>query len=335
MRGTRCMKQLVEHSKRSYIAAIDTYNRIGSICRIEGFTYYMTNAWELLLKAHMIQMTGDVKNIYTKKTRGGRPETKSLDDCLKYVFQNEVDPIRRNIEWISEIRNQAVHFMVTELESIFISYFQASAINYSNCINEWFAISINEEYDFPILSLFTLSTNKTIDVKKLKGKYDKQIIEYVVEQQIQDREIRSSNIDNSKAQMYIPIEYKAAIVKNVSNADMLFINSPDGSTSLLYVETPKDVEKTHPYVHADLQVRLCELFEETVFPTKKFSTHDAKCVTYVNKLNEDQRYVYRMSKPVVIRYSELYLNFVAGNIEKDKEYLFKMRERYRKSTAKR
>ena len=71
------------------------------------------------------------------------------------------------------------------------------------------------------------------------------------------------------------------------------------------------------------------------FQPKKFSTHDAKCVTYVNKLNEDQRYVYRMSKPVVIRYSELYLNYVAGNIEKDKEYLFKMRERYRKSTGKR
>lgn len=61
MRGTRCMKQLVEHSKRSYIAAIDTYNRIGSICRIEGFAYYMTNAWELLLKARMIQLTGDAK----------------------------------------------------------------------------------------------------------------------------------------------------------------------------------------------------------------------------------------------------------------------------------
>lgn len=81
--------------------------------------------------------------------------------------------------------------------------------------------------------------------------------------------------------------------------------------------------------------RLSAMFDVSVFPKKKFYSHDARCVTYVNKLNEDQRYVYRMSKPVVIRYSELYLNFVAGNIEKDKEYLFKMRERYRKSTAKR
>ena len=63
--------------------------------------------------------------------------------------------------------------------------------------------------------------------------------------------------------------------------------------------------------------RLSAMFDVSVFPKKKFYSHDARCVTYVNKLNEDQRYVYRMSKPVVIRYSELYLNFVAGNIEKD------------------
>ncbi len=335
MRGARCMKQLVEHSKRSYIAAIDTYNRIGSICRIEGFAYYMTNAWELLVKARVIQLTGDVKNIYTKKTREGRPETKSLDDCVRYVFQNEIDPIRRNIEWISEVRNQAVHFLVTELESIFISYFQASAINYSNCINEWFGININEEYDFPILSLFTLSTDKVIDVKRLKGKYDKHIIDFVVEQQMQDREIRSSKIDNSKAQMYIPIEYKAAIVKNIDKADMLFASGSTGNGNLLYVETPKDLERTHPYVHSDIQERLEALFDESVFPSKRFLSHDARCVTYVNKFNENQQYVYRMKKPVVIRYSELYLNYVAGNIEKDKEYLFKMRERYRKITTKR
>lgn len=128
MRGARCIKQLLEHSKRSYIAAIDTYNRIGSVCRIEGFCFYMTNAWELLLKARMIQMTEDVKCIYTKKKRGERLKTKSVDECIKNVFQDELNPVRKNIEWISELRNEAVHFMISELESIYISYFQACAL---------------------------------------------------------------------------------------------------------------------------------------------------------------------------------------------------------------
>lgn len=330
MRGTRCMKQLIEHSKRSYIAAIDTYNRIGSVCRIEGFSFYMINAWELLLKARIIQITGDVKNIYSKNKRAERQETKSIDDCIGFIFQNEIDPVRKNIEWISELRNQAVHYMISELESIFIAYFQASAINYSNCLQEWFDMNINEEYDFPILSLFTLTADKVVDVKKLKGKYDKQTISYVMERQLQDRQIRESKIDNSKAQMYVPIEYKAAIVKDVKDADMLFGKQEGNSSSLLFVETPKDLERTHPYVHSDISEKLEKMFDSDVFPSKKFLTHDARCVTYVNHLNEDQTYVYRMSKPVVLRYSERYLNYISANIEKDNQFLFKMRERYKK-----
>ena len=152
---------------------------------------------------------------------------------------------------------------------------------------------------------------------------------------MKDREIRSSNIDNSKAQMYIPVEYTAAIVKNVNNADLLFSSNPNGDTNLLYVETPKDVEKTHPYVFSDLQERLGKMFDESVFPSKKFNTYDASCVTNVNKLNDNQRYVYRMKKPVVNRYSDLYLDFIINNIQKDKDYLFKMRERYKKNKTKR
>lgn len=331
MRGARSIKQLIEHSKRSYIAAIDTYNRIGSVCRVEGFCYYMTNAWELLLKAQMIHMTGNVNFIYTKKVRGERPETKSIDECVRYVFQNELDPIRKNIEWVSELRNQAVHFMISELESIYISYFQSSAINFSRCLQDWFEVDINTEYDFPILSLFTLSSNKVIDIKTLKGKYDKQIINFIIGQQALDREIRMSKIDNSRAQMYVPVEYKAAIVKNPAQADMLFGKGGSEATGLFFVETPKDVEKTHPYLFSDLKEILMSKYPEDVFPTKGvFQTHDAKCITFVNHLNGNNAYVHKTNKPVVWRYSELYLSYITTKIDKDKTYLFEMRERYKK-----
>lgn len=80
-------------------------------------------------------------------------------------------------------------------------------------VKEWFKIEINDEFDFPILSLFTLATDKMIDVSILKGKYDKQVIDFIIRMQNLDKEIRELKIDNSKAQLYVPIEYKAAIVK--------------------------------------------------------------------------------------------------------------------------
>lgn len=328
MKGERSIRQLMGHSKRSYIAAIDTYNRVGSVCRVEGFCFYMTNAWELMLKARMIQLTGDVRFIYTKRTRGNRLETKTIDECIKYVFQNEIDPVRKNIEWVSELRNQAVHYMISELESIFISYFQACAINYSNCIKEWFEIDINEEFDFPILSLFTLSSDKIIDVMKLKGKYDKQIIDFVIKMQNQDREIKEADIDNSKAQLYVPIEYKAAIVKNPKDADML-LGIGDAMNGLLTVAIPKDVEKTHPFLYADVKKKLIEKFDASVFPSGTFQPYDAMCITEVNHFLNDNKYVHKQNKPVVFRYTELFINFVIDRIQKDNQYLFKMRRKYK------
>lgn len=330
MRGARSVKQLLEHSKRSFIAAIDTYNRIGSVCRVEGFAYYITNAWELMLKARMIQLTGDPQFIYSKRVRGDRQETKTIDECIQYVFQNEIDPVRKNVEWISELRNQAVHYMISELESIYISYFQSCALNYTKCLYDWFEIDLNNEYDFPILSLFTLAKDKVISIKALKGKYDKSIIDFVIDQQQQDREIKNSNIDNTKAQMYVPVEYKAAIVKNPKDADMLFGRSDGGEKGVLFVETPKDYEKTHPYLHADIRKALMNKYDESIFPSKVFQTYDALCITYVNRFDNNHIYVHRQNKPVVWRYSELYLNFVIDKIDKDNQYLYKMRERYKK-----
>ena len=48
------------------------------------------------------------------------------------------------------------------------------------------------------MSLFTLATDKIIDVSRLKGKYDKQVIDFVIRMQNLDKEIRESKIDNSK-----------------------------------------------------------------------------------------------------------------------------------------
>lgn len=334
IKGERSVRQLLEHSKRSYISAIDTYNRIGSVCRVEGFCFYMTNAWELLLKARMIQLTGNVKFIYTKKMRGDRLETKPIDDCIKYVFQDKLNPVRKNIEWISELRNQAVHYMISELECVYISYFQACAINYSSCIKDWFDVDINKEYDFPILSLFTLATDKIIDVVKLKGKYDKQIIDFVIQMQDQDRAIRESNIDNTRAQMYVPVEYKAAIVRNPKDADIL-LGSGDGVNGLLTVAVPKDVEKTHPHLFSDVKRILSEKFGNEVFPSGTFQTYDAKCIVMVNHFLDDNRYAHKQNKPVVWRYTDLFIDYVVDKIQKDGRYLWIMREKYRKSQNRR
>ena len=127
--------------------------------------------------------------------------------------------------------------------------------------------------------------------------------------------------------MYVPVEYKAAIVKNTKDADMLFGRGDGGEAGLLFVETPKDVEKTHPYLHADIREILTKKFGHSIFPNKTFQTYDAQCIISVNRFESNHAYVYRQNKPVVWRYSKLFVDFLIEKISKDERYLFTMREK--------
>ena len=96
MRGARSVKQLLEHSKRSFIAAIDTYNRIGSVCRVEGFAYYMTNAWELLLK--LLVDNSEYRMDFFKKDEHGYHITRddgsyiSFDENSAVIIKDDKTP---------------------------------------------------------------------------------------------------------------------------------------------------------------------------------------------------------------------------------------------------
>jgi hypothetical protein len=101
---------LVEKSIEGYIFALETINRLSIKYRVETFCYLICNAWELLLKAKILADTDNDHNaIYRgKKKRGERRESLSLRDCLNRVIPNESDPERRNIECITELRDESV-----------------------------------------------------------------------------------------------------------------------------------------------------------------------------------------------------------------------------------
>ena len=72
-RGNPGLKgHLVENSIEAYILALETINRLSIKYRVETFSYLICNAWELLLKAKMLEDAGNDRNtIYRgKKTRG-------------------------------------------------------------------------------------------------------------------------------------------------------------------------------------------------------------------------------------------------------------------------
>ena len=78
-------KKLVEKSKEAFVMAIEIYNKPTIVYRVEGFSFFICNAWELMLKAHMINKFGD-ESIYYRDNPG---KTITLEKCLQKIFTNE------------------------------------------------------------------------------------------------------------------------------------------------------------------------------------------------------------------------------------------------------
>ena len=56
-------KQLIDKAKEAFVLAIEIYNKPSIKYRLEGFSFFICNAWELMLKAYMIDKLGE-KAIY-------------------------------------------------------------------------------------------------------------------------------------------------------------------------------------------------------------------------------------------------------------------------------
>lgn len=96
---------LIGKSEEAFIMAIEIYNKPSLKYRVEGFAFFICNAWELMLKANILQNKGELALYYSDKDN----RTISLRDCITRTFTNENDPLRKNLECILELRNTSTH----------------------------------------------------------------------------------------------------------------------------------------------------------------------------------------------------------------------------------
>lgn len=121
-------ENLLNKSIEAFILGIEIYNKPTIKYRVEGFSFFICNAWELMLKAHILNSFGE-NELYYKDN----PErTITLENCIKKIFTNDKDPLRKNLEKIVELRNTSTHFITQEYEMLYIPLFQSCIFNFND-----------------------------------------------------------------------------------------------------------------------------------------------------------------------------------------------------------
>jgi hypothetical protein len=231
---------MLEKSQEAFILAIEIYNKPTIKNKVEGFTFFICNAWELLLKAYMVK--NDIPIHYKKKNV---TRTITLTDAIKKIMTNSKDPIRINLEAVVGLRNMASHLIVPEYAVMFNEIFMACVMNFGNKLYQYFEISINDKLPTNYITMFLPSPQDSIQIihkynKEIKAKYEatKKYIEHIL--------VETSH--NNLVPQTLAITYQIAVkqVKNMSDADFKITKASPKDAQIKVVHKAVDSSLTHP-----------------------------------------------------------------------------------------
>jgi hypothetical protein len=152
MRQNKTYKSLLDKSISSMLSAIEIYNKPNFNYREETFSILAINAWELLLKAYILRLNKYKKDsIYElmyhnnrkKKryytNRCGNPKSISIFMAIKKLKGiNEIPKnLEENIDSLIELRDNAIHFIATDITKQVQELGFACIKNYITIIKKW------------------------------------------------------------------------------------------------------------------------------------------------------------------------------------------------------
>jgi len=150
---------LLNKSEEAYLMSIEIINKPTINYRTEGFCFFICNAWELLLKAYLINKAKDI-NVINYKDDSNR--TIGLDECLEKVFTSTTDKTKTNISFIRSIRNKSTHLILSEFDFMLAPVFQRSLTNYNKFFKKHFSDYNLTEKVTPYIALVNPGDNKEV-----------------------------------------------------------------------------------------------------------------------------------------------------------------------------
>lgn len=318
--------QLVEKSVDAYVLALETINRLSIKYRIESFTHLVCNAWELLLKARVLDMRNSRDAIYYKTKRGEPRRTISLRDALEKVIPNEKEPLRRNLEVVADLRDEAMHFVISEVPNDILLLFQACVINYHKKLNEWFDLSLSDRVSVGMMTIVYDLSPGSFDLgsSAVKRRLGKDVAAYLqrVQKQIQSE---YGELD-SNSEFSIGVEYKLALTKKPGDADIV-LNSGTGGKSAMVVQVAKDPSISHPFRQKELLVALKDALNELAAVT----TYDIQCVNNKHAVKNRAEWFYKGKiEGSPSQYSQAFVDWIVERVKQDSAFFTTTRQASRK-----
>lgn len=319
-RTERTIERLLDKSKEAFILAIEIYNRPSIRYRVEGFAFFICNAWELMLKAKIIRDEGLAAIYYPDKP--GR--TKTLEQCLDIVMTNDKSPMKQNLKDIIRLRNTSTHFIVEEYEQVYIGLFQSCVINFDERMMSYHGIDMGEVV--PPHFLTVSMTANPVSPEMIRARYSPEVAERFL---ADESEIEQEQALQANQRYSVLIETSLAVVKNPANADFTVALDQDSNKSVRVAKVFQDPHNTHPLTTAQLiehinrRIRKSGISLKANGVEKRFTTNDWTLISKFYGMKDEQKYTYKhkLGKSETCTYSMRTVDFVMELISENPDGL--------------
>lgn len=304
-------QKLVDKSIEAFIMGLEIYNKPTIKYRIEGFSFFICNAWELMLKAELLNRNEDI--YYSDKS--GR--TLSLEPTIKKIYSDKNTRVRLNLEKIIELRNISTHFITEDYEAKYAPLFQACVLNFVNEIKRFHNIDIS---NYIAQNFLTITANyEPLSNEQVRLKYPPEIAERFIQQSNQI-DVLTQEYNSDK--FAIPIKQNLYITKKKDEADFVIAMASESPNKVAIVKELKDPANTHKYafnnVIAVVNNRLSKSNIKLGYKNG-FNSYVLNLFIEFYDIKSDNKYSYKHSlgNSTSYTYSERLIDFIINEIKKN------------------
>ena len=304
-------KRLIDKSIEAFIMGLEVYNKPTIRYRVEGFSFFIVNAWELLLKSEMIKRG---MSVYYKNNQDRKV---SVDVAVRKIYPDEHTRIRLNLEKIIELRNISTHYITEDYEQKYVPLFQACVLNYANELMRFEHIDISERIAPNFLTLTT--KYEPLTNEQIRMKYSPEVAEKLI-QQANEIDVLSSTYDSDK--FAINIRQNLYITKKKDEADFKVSIENGSDNKVAIVKELKDPADTHKYTFNTVVTAIREKMAKNnirIDYEKGFNKYVLKLVMDFYDVKSEPKFAYKheFGKNERYTYSQQFVDFVFDEIKKN------------------
>ncbi len=304
-------KRLVDKSIEAFIMGLEIYNKPTIKYRIEGFSFFIINAWELMLKATLLKR-GD--NIYFPD----KPDrTLSVDVVIRKIYTDKNTRIRLNLEKIIDLRNISTHYITEDYEIKYAPLFQACVLNFVNEIQRFHGVDITKHI---AQNFLTLSARyEPLSNEEIRLKYSPEIAEKLIKQS-NELDVLSEEYNSSK--FAINIRQNLYITKKRDEADFSVSIASNSDAKVTMIKDLKDPSDTHKYSYNNVVTAIQERLKKRNIRlgyAAGFNPYVLNLVVEFYDIKREPKYAYEhiIGNQHSYTYSQQFIDFIISEIEKN------------------